>query len=209
MTTTADNQAYNPRGWPQFRLRTLLIVTALCVIPFALLGGKVRDTLRERAVIRWVRANGGQVAWEAGWRGALPGGRVTVVFIPRTNVSDLSPLAGLKILQRLDLELTQVTDLSPLARHKNLEELVLNRTQVSDLSPLADLKNLETLWLEGTPVSDLTPLTGLENLERLHLEGTPVSKEQVEMLQKALPNCDIEILFPYEADEAPDETSQE
>jgi len=56
---------------------------------------------------------------------------------------------------------------------------------------LARLENLEVLYLENTQVSDLSALSGLKNLAVLWLKGTPVSKEQVQMLQKALPNCDI------------------
>jgi len=87
----------------------------------------------------------------------------------RMRVSDLSPLAGLKSLERLGLRNTQVSDLSPLAGLKNLEWLRFDNTQVTDLSPLAELKNLEVLYLQNTQVSD----------------------EQVQELRQALPNCEI------------------
>jgi internalin A len=92
-----------------------------------------------------------------------------------TQVSDLSPLAGLENLQSLVLSGTQVSDLSPLAGLENLQGLYLSGTQVSDLSPLAGLENLQELNLSGTQVSDLSPLAGLENLQWLYLSGTQVS----------------------------------
>ena len=54
---------------------------------------------------------------------------------------------------------------------------------------LTDLKNLH---LRGTQVSDVSALTALTKLERLDLYQTKVSPEQVEALQKALPQLRIE-----------------
>ena len=90
-------------------------------------------------------------------------------------VSDLSPLAGLAGLQRLDLTGTQVSDLSPLAELAGLHFLKLDRTQVWDLSPLEGLDRLQRLVLTGTQVSDLSPLEGLDGLQHLVLTGTQVS----------------------------------
>jgi hypothetical protein len=54
------------------------------------------------------------------------------------------------------------------------------------------LNNLEQLILSGTRVSELWPLTEMKKLEKLDLYDTQVTKEQVQMLQQALPNCTIE-----------------
>jgi hypothetical protein len=113
------------------------------------------------------------------------------VGVSYTQVDDLSPLAGLKELELLFLDNTPVTDLSPLAGLTNLAWIASQRTQVGDLTPLAGLKNLRKLWLDDTQVSDLTPISGLKNLRELYVRGTPVSKEQVKLLQKALPYCKI------------------
>ena len=64
-------------------------------------------------------------------------------------------------LEHLDLRNTQVSDLSPLAGLTNLRYLYLSRTQVSDLRPLAGLTRLRYLYLSGTQVEDLSPLAGL------------------------------------------------
>jgi len=135
------------------------------------------------------------------------------LFLNDTQVHDLSPLAGLKKLKGLGLYRTQVKDITPSARITSLEQLILGKTQVAELTPLAELKNLQNLDLNRTQVSDLTPLAGLQalrwlnldhtqvkdvmllaglkNLTSVSLNATPVSKEQVESLQQALPNCRI------------------
>ena len=69
------------------------------------------------------------------------GQRARGVFLSGAEVSDLSPLSEINILEWLQLSRTQVSDLSPLAELKNVETLYLYDTQVSDLSPLSELKN--------------------------------------------------------------------
>ena len=49
--------------------------------------------------------------------------------------------------------------------------LDLDNNNLTDLAPLAELKNLETLWLDGNPIPE----------------------DGKEMLEKALPNCFIDI----------------
>jgi len=53
----------------------------------------------------------------------------------------------------LDLSFTDISDLSPLAGLKGLHTLGLSRTKVSDLAPLAGLTGLQSLGLYGTKVS--------------------------------------------------------
>jgi len=92
-----------------------------------------------------------------------------------TQVSDLSPVAGLTGLDILDLEFTQVSDLSPLSGMTSLTWLLLQGTPVSDLSPLSGLTGLSLLDLGGTPVSDLSPLSGITGMTTLRVGGTQVS----------------------------------
>ena len=96
--------------------------------------------------------------------------------VPRRNkLKDISPLANLTQLERLNLDTTDVSDISALARLTNLKELDLDGTNVSDISALAKLTNLEKLYLEGTDVSDISALARLTNLKELDLSGTDVS----------------------------------
>jgi Leucine-rich repeat (LRR) protein len=74
----------------------------------------------------------------------------------------------------------------------SLEWLELNDTGVSDLTPLSGLTSLKKLELRRTLlVSDVTPLSELTKLKKLRLEGTSVSKEEIDNLKRALPQCNI------------------
>lgn len=98
-----------------------------------------------------------------------------ILIIEDLEVSDLSPLSGLKSLKVLSFPYTQVTDLSPIA---DLTELILLNcysTNVSDLSPLSGLSKVLELDISATNVSSLTPLAGLVKLQKLKLSDTPVS----------------------------------
>ena len=88
------------------------------------------------------------------------------------ELADLSPLATLVNLQRLNCFDTQVADLSPLSALINLQELDCPDTQVEDLSPLADLVNLQGIYCSGTPVTDLSPLSALTNLRQFDCSFT-------------------------------------
>ena len=58
----------------------------------------------------------------------------------------------------------EVTDISPLASLTNLSRLDLTGNEISDLSPLASLTNLTKLTLTGNEISDLSPLSALTGL---------------------------------------------
>lgn len=64
---------------------------------------------------------------------------------------------------------------------------------MSDLSPLAGLSALRNLHVSGTQVSDISPLAKLSELRYLFLQVTPVSRDSVEALRKALPDCTISV----------------
>jgi hypothetical protein len=109
-----------------------------------------------------------------------------------TGVCDLSPLAGLSMLENLGLDDTRIADLSPLAGLVGLKQLHLGHTQIRDVRLLAGLTNLEELSLFETEVGDLTPLSNLKGLQTLDVRHTNVSRESVDRLQRILPNCKIE-----------------
>lgn len=91
------------------------------------------------------------------------------------KVSVLTPLKGMRAMDRLDLGRTQVRDLTPLKGMTKLTELQIDDTPVADISPLASLTNLERLSLKRTRVSDLTPLKGLRKLKFLYVGGSPAA----------------------------------
>ena len=95
--------------------------------------------------------------------------------IVRSEVSDLTPLAGLENLQILKLNYNRISDLTPLAGLIGLRELHLQANLISDLTPLANLQNLRVLRLQGNQISDISPLVGLRGLQELILEGNAIS----------------------------------
>jgi hypothetical protein len=92
-----------------------------------------------------------------------------------TLVRNLSPLSGLTAPESLDLSGTPVVELSPLSSLSALQNLNLLGTQVTDLSPLSKLRSLNSLILSGTRVSDLSPLSGLSTLAYLDLSLTSMA----------------------------------
>jgi internalin A len=59
------------------------------------------------------------------------------------------------------LDEDSVTDLSPIANLKKLERLSVKKTGVKDLAPLSQLKTLKFLYIADTPVTDITPVQPL------------------------------------------------
>jgi hypothetical protein len=105
---------------------------------------------------------------------------------------DLSPLKKLHNLQKIDLLFLQIDNIQPLAGLTNLKKLGLGYTGISHIEPLRRLKNLETLNLDYNPISDLKPLKNLTKLQSLDIRHCDkITKEQVDDLQKSLPNLKI------------------
>ena len=93
------------------------------------------------------------------------------------DITDITPIVGLKKLTLLDLEGNNLNNdsLMPIAELTNLVVLALDENLISDLTPLAKLTNLKVLALSITSITDLTPLTGLTNLESLDLGENRIS----------------------------------
>ena len=131
------------------------------------------------------------------------------------QITDISPLAGLSELRRLDLGENQVSDASPLAELTELRHLSLWGNQVVDLRPLSSLTKLEKLYLRGNGITDVRPLAGLtrlkqlelgnneienvrplnglENLDWLGLVGNPIRQSQIAQQLPALVEKDVRI----------------
>ena len=128
-----------------------------------------------------------------------------VLFIERTNVSDLGPIYGLPLKQLyisnspvkdltplIDMPLvefnavgTGISNLLPLARSP-IQMIWLSETLVSDLTPLIACP-IVSLTLHRTPTKDLEPLIGT-NIRRLHIgesnvtDLTPIQSLRLERL---------------------------
>jgi internalin A len=99
------------------------------------------------------------------------------------QISDISPLKGLKNLTFLALEDNRIVDIKPLANMENLKTLILTDNQIDDISPLANLPNLIVLHIIGNPVVEnltreemLDVLSGAENLQYLDYGAKPTER---------------------------------
>jgi serine/threonine protein kinase/Leucine-rich repeat (LRR) protein len=118
----------------------------------------------------------------------LQGMKLTDLNCYKTSVSDLSPLKGMP-LTHLYCWTTAVSDLSPL-RGMPLTELGCNDCdRVSDLTPLEDTK-LATLTMNGTKVVDLSPLKKMQ-LVNISCYGCPVADLSPLANCKSLQSLDI------------------
>jgi internalin A len=97
------------------------------------------------------------------------------LYVGRGSITDLTPIKGLTKLEGLRLSMNPIADISALAGMLSMDRLDLGRTQVRDLSPLKKMSKLTELMLDDTPVDNLTPLAGLSSLERLSIKRTRVS----------------------------------
>ena len=91
------------------------------------------------------------------------------VNLNRNQISDLTPLSGLRYLERLLLDDNQVGDLRPVAELTRLRHLWLDRNRVANVQPLENLHNLEWLTLWVNEVEDISPLSRLTQLNALWL----------------------------------------
>ena len=90
---------------------------------------------------------------------------------------DLSPLAGLPRLERLNLSGGGILDFQLLTGLVNLQQLDLSWNRLNNLAnlePLAELVNLQTLDLSSNRLSDLTVLAGMIQLKMLSLRDNQI-----------------------------------
>jgi len=87
------------------------------------------------------------------------------------KISDISRLAALHQLKKLNLNSNKVEDISALANLPDLEELRMWFNKVSDISALSGLAKLRILDLGDNGVQSISALSGLTNLERLSFSG--------------------------------------
>ncbi|MYC59758.1 MAG: hypothetical protein F4X09_06125 [Gammaproteobacteria bacterium] len=91
------------------------------------------------------------------------------------DISDVSPLADLTNLRRMNVWGNDIGDISPLSELINLEYLKLDRNKIEDISPLSGLVSLNNLILSFNDITDISALSGLNNLRELWLDGNDIS----------------------------------
>ncbi len=108
----------------------------------------------------------------------------------RGPITDLSDLTKLRNLEVLEISAQQITDLTPVWQLTKLRRLGVECNPITSLEGIENLQNLEQLWLSGTDVSDLTPLEALPRLSALGIDGTYVRDlPNVETLERIESFC--------------------
>jgi len=180
------------RRWFQYRLRTLLVFTALCGVAAKWVGDPIIKVQRQARAVQFIRAAGGRTydclghctvpTWMQGWFGIGPGFWISHVrFAEESGDADLATLDDLPDLLFVIGCGSQVTDagLEHLQGLRHLESVNLSKTRITGagLVFLNKLTNLKRLDLSHTHVTDagLRYLQGLTNLTELDLHGTQVT----------------------------------
>jgi len=107
-----------------------------------------------------------------------------------SELTSVEPLANFEQLRMLSIGHTEVTDLSPLAGLP-LVNLQVGETKVSDLSVLRELPELQYLNISRCPVTDLEPIRSLSKLRGLYLSHIPVQHWSVLGSLPELQNLDL------------------
>ena len=123
---------------------------------------------------------------------------VTELDLSNTEISDLPAYKELLGLEILNLANTKITDITSFREFTNLKELRLAGTNINDKTVIKELKNLRYLTLGAINSADIDMLKELKNLKGLFFmipANSGISYEQSEDVRKALPNCEITIMF--------------
>ena len=101
--------------------------------------------------------------------------QLETLYLWDNQISDITPLAGLRQLEYLSVGLSDISDFTPLTKLTQLKTLVLRSNKISDITLLVGLRQLETLDLQHNQISDITPLAKLTNLRELDLRRNQIS----------------------------------
>lgn len=111
--------------------------------------------------------------------------------ISGTGVSDLQALRNLTRLESFDCSGTPVGSIAALRYATQLRQLNCANTRLNSLSAAENFTRLEKIDVSGSPISDLAPLTGIQSLREAHLAGTDIRDLSPLAGKKALTHLDI------------------
>lgn len=95
------------------------------------------------------------------------------INLANTGIKDVSPLAGFRGVDELDISGNIITDLSPLDL-PNLMTLKASYNKIAKLPNLSKLPGLSMLYLGHNPITDLKGIEGLGEIGLLEMGGTAV-----------------------------------
>ena len=191
MTTT--NSILKPkRRWPQFKVRTLLVLMLAVSLPLAWVVNERRKIAeRQKRIGHWVIEAAPQPSWSLWLLGNDRAGYATKIgspwlvadgdLHPPLNDNDLRAIQGLTHLESLDMNSSGLTDagLAKLDGLRDLKVLGLACTNITDagLVHLKHFPRLRELTLAHTNVTDagLSNLKSLTQLASLELSGQEIT----------------------------------
>lgn len=93
----------------------------------------------------------------------------------KNEIADIKPIAGLVKLQHLELSNNQISDLSALSKLEKLRSLYLSNNKFTSLEPVGGLDQVWSLYADGNQIADLKPITGMKTLDSLDVRGNQVA----------------------------------
>jgi len=129
---------------------------------------EIPDTLSNNKTLKWLRLNGNQI----------------------TNITSFAGMENLKCLYLNNNKIQMLpSDISALEK---LTDLSLARNQLKSLpSGLSQLKNLARLSLQDNQLTNITVSLESLPLRWIRLDGNNISKEEIQKLKSALPDCTV------------------
>ncbi|MDE0042284.1 MAG: leucine-rich repeat domain-containing protein [Candidatus Poribacteria bacterium] len=101
--------------------------------------------------------------------------KLEFLAIADNPISDITPLSNLEKLRRFDASGCRISDINPLANLTQLTRIDLRHNAITDIQPLADLVRLEQLALNGNRITDVSPLAGLSRLKTLGIQDNLIA----------------------------------
>lgn len=138
------------------------------------------------------------------------------LYLYNTGVADLSPLAGLRGMRRLRLDMpTKVADFSPIGELEHLEALIINfkgaaKAALPRMADLSRLRSLRDIALTGADGDGWQFLLDLPDLRRILLFGS-VDPDAPDLIRQRFPNAKVDVrpvasqaVAPVEVTQLPD-----
>ncbi|MGR8831411.1 MucBP domain-containing protein [Leuconostoc citreum] len=105
-----------------------------------------------------------------------------MLYIPKSEVTDIKPLSKCKVLTQLYLMDSKINNITPLKSLNNLSNLHLDSNPFTDYSPIAGLTNIEEFGSRHNHIKNISFLNNWNNLKTLYLwhndiiDIAPISK---------------------------------
>lgn len=109
---------------------------------------------------------------------------VDEIELSESAIDSLSGIEMCKHAVVVDLSCNQISDLSELWGLSLIEELNLSENRIELIDTLSNLPNLKQLDLSGNKITDISPLFELAKLESVILSDNPVNGSQVDELRE-------------------------